>query len=86
MNSANNKKKQLTIVKYHSSISYMCGTILTAIIIITRAFLTDIPLERWSGMSWFYMTLPLTIHYIVGFVLELIIFILHEINTRNGYY
>lgn len=74
------------MVKYHSSISYMCGTILIAIIIISRTFLTDIPLERWSGMSWFYMTLPLTIHYIVGFVLELIFFILDEINTRKRCY
>lgn len=86
MNSANNKKEQQTMVKYHSPTSYICGAVLMGLIIIVRASLTNIPLEQWSGMSWFYMSLPLMLHYIVGIILELIIFILHEINTRKRCY
>lgn len=48
------------------TISFGCGgPVLTAVIIAARACTSNLPMEEWSILSWFLMTLPITLPPIV---------------------
>ena len=54
------------------SITVGCGVwgpLLSAVIIAARALCGSLPMEEWSVWSWFLMTLPMTIPFVVFFAI-----------------
>ena len=44
------------------TISFGCGgPVLTGVIVAARACTSNLPMEEWSVLSWFLMTLPITL-------------------------
>lgn len=41
------------------------GPVLSAVIVAARAVCGNVPMEEWSCMSWFWMTLPVTAPFVV---------------------
>jgi hypothetical protein len=78
MSSNNNKH----VNRYHTSTTYICGTILTLAIIIIRCIQDVTPITEWSVKSWICISLPITSAYIILVIIDIIIFML-EIHNRK---
>ena len=55
-----------------------CGVILTAVIILVRAFQPNaIPISDWSWQSWVWMTIPIWLPAIFGIIIFAMFFVLY---------